>query len=29
MSKFAIGEQVEDGANDHEIGRGYRGVSDR
>ena len=29
MSKFAIGEQVEDGANDHKFGRSYRGVSDR
>ena len=29
MSKFAIGEQVENVANDHRVGHGYRRVSDR
>ena len=29
MSKFAIGEQVENIANDHEFGHGRRRVSDR
>ena len=29
MAKFAIGEQVENVANDHEVGHGRRRVSDR
>ena len=29
MSKFAIGEQVENVANDHEFGHGCCSVSDR